>query len=128
MIYLHINNTLWLLFVNGLELNKVNVQKPVRRWQLYYSKQKIVTWCDGNGEREKWKNMKNGLKVEETAFSDRFELQKEVKEEEESRMTLWWSSHCGSAVTNVTNAHKDVGSTPGLAQWVKDPALLWPVV
>ena len=34
------------------------------------------------------------------------------------------SSHCGSAVTNPTSIHKDVGSSPGLVQWIKDLVLL----
>ena len=34
-----------------------------------------------------------------------------------------WSSYCGSVIMNLTSIHKDVGSIPGLVQWVKDPGV-----
>ena len=39
-----------------------------------------------------------------------------------------WSSRSGAVETNPTRNHKVEGLIPGLAQWVKDLALLGAVV
>ena len=40
-----------------------------------------------------------------------------------SAKAQWMSSHCNKEEMNLTRNQEVVGSIPGLAQWVKDPAL-----
>jgi len=42
-----------------------------------------------------------------------------------SKIILYRNSRHGSAVMNPTSIHEDGDSIPGLAEWVKDLALLW---
>ena len=43
----------------------------------------------------------------------------------QEQKNLFRSSCGGAAETNPTRNHEVVGLIPALAQWVKDPALLW---
>ena len=68
------------------------------------------------------------MSIETSLFSPYF-LQGEAVSKAKSREKLpinivIQNSSCGSAVMNLTSIHEHAGFIPGLAQWVKDPALL----
>ena len=44
-------------------------------------------------------------------------------ETQSNRKLYGESSHCGAVETNLTSIYEDVSSIPGLAQWVRVPAL-----
>ena len=46
-----------------------------------------------------------------------------LRDKEDRKRKEVWSSCLGAAEMNPTRNHEVVGSIPGLAQWVKDPAL-----
>ena len=46
----------------------------------------------------------------------------------DKRYKLSGSSHHATVETNLTSIHEDEGLIPDLAQWVKNPVLLWAVV
>ena len=51
-----------------------------------------------------------------------------IKKKKKRERENFWSSCCGSVVTNPTSTHDAEGSLPDLPQWVKDLVLPWAVV
>ena len=45
------------------------------------------------------------------------------KEKHATTLNTFGSSRCGGVETNLTRVHEEVGSSPGLAQWVGDLVL-----
>ena len=68
--------------------------------------------CDFFGDESLKIKVKRGLEDWALIQNDRFPCKKRSG-----------SSHCDSGVMNPISIHEDLGSIPGLAQWVKDPVL-----
>ena len=68
-------------------------------------------------------------KVEEPSVDPRSNVQRQYHVRDELQLLLMvkkyysGSSHRGTEEMNLTRSHEVVGSIPGLAQWVKEPAL-----
>ena len=79
------------------------------------------------GKRQLSRNCSGSLAISLHSCSDKMIIQETVVQMTQVWLTLeTWvgSSHCGAAETNPTSNHVATDSIPGLAQWVKDPALL----
>ena len=76
----------------------------------------------GEETRSKWRRFSSAVRQEPMEGSCKDAKSWTCKNLE--RGTKGRSSHCGSAVKNLMSVREDAGSIPGLAQWVKDLALL----
>ena len=94
------------------------------RWRLYLKKYNLFEWkITFYITTLRFSKGKEG-----ESSSLNFLLIKEIWHKIPFRWAATRSSHYGSAEMNLTSIHKDTGSIPGPAQWVKDLALPWVMV
>ena len=132
-----INHTNVLL---GQSLKAIEIKPKINQWDLikltsfYTAKESIHTH---KRQFILWEKTVANNTTNKGLISNIYKLIEEKKKKKNQKpktnnpVEKWaktWSSHRGTAETNLARNHEVTSLNPGLHQWIKDPALLWAVV